>query len=100
MERIHLQKLEITLEDNKTLYQIGDSVKGNLNIVQNGVLLLSNVKIGLVCVAEVKWVENPGTQYHNRRELLDLSYEIPEECKTCNTLNDFEIIESNLQIYR
>jgi hypothetical protein len=88
MERIHLTNLEIILEDNKTKYQAGDYVNGKINISLNGILLLSNVKISLICMAEVKWVENPGTRYHrgghvyhDKYQYLDYVYEMPLQCK-------------------
>jgi len=86
MERIQLNEMEIILDGNRARYQTGDYISGKLKISLNGVLLLSNVKIGLVCMAEVKWVENPGTRYHreghvyhDKQKYLDLTYELPDE---------------------
>ncbi|XP_054157138.1 arrestin domain-containing protein 3-like [Oppia nitens] len=84
MEPIHLTKLDILLAGDTKRFSRADEVSGLLQITIKGPLMLSAVTIGLVCMAECRWVENPGTRYHreghvyhNKRKLLDYTYQIP-----------------------
>jgi hypothetical protein len=48
--------------------------------------MLSNIKISLICLAEVKWTEQPGLKsdghaYHLKRKYLDYTYDLPQESK-------------------
>jgi len=86
MENFHINGMEIILDDDKTKYQAGDEINGRLVISMNGELMLSNIKINLVCQAEAKWVENPGFKseghaYNITRKYLDYTYELPQESK-------------------
>jgi hypothetical protein len=86
MERYHINSMQIILEDHKPKYETGDYINGKLVISLNGDLLLSNIKISLTCLAEVKWTEQPGLKseghaYHLRRKYLDYTYELPQEGK-------------------
>ena len=93
-EKIHLTLFELTLDNNKKCYQAGEKVSGVLKISLKGRLHLSQLRINLSCMAEVKWVENPGTRYHRdghvyyaKRKFLDYTYAMPDICKSKSLLH-------------
>jgi len=87
MTGIHLKNTEIILDGKKTRYQVGDYVHGKLIISLNGELALSAVKIGLICLAKLKTVENTnrfisdGHDSNGKYTILDHTFELPPRSK-------------------
>ena len=80
--------VEVVLPEDKSRYESGQEVSGVFRMKLKGQSILSNMKILLISVAEVKWVENPGTRfhraghlYHDKMRLVKLSYALPKKCE-------------------
>ncbi|CAG2168306.1 unnamed protein product [Oppiella nova] len=84
MDRAHISKLDISLDNQKQHYLAGDKVSGLLQLTILGPEGAPYPRIGLVCVAESKWVESAGTYFHregqeykDQRTYVDLAYKMP-----------------------
>ncbi|CAG2166462.1 unnamed protein product [Oppiella nova] len=87
MDQSHISKLDISLDNKKLHYLAGDKVSGLLRLTILGPESAPYPHIGLVCVAESKWVESAGTYFHcegqeykDQRTCIDLVYKMPEQC--------------------
>ncbi|CAG2176114.1 unnamed protein product [Oppiella nova] len=89
MDRSDISKLDISLDNKKQHYLAGDKVSGLLRLTILGPESAPYPHIGLVCVAESKWVESAGTYFHregqeyrDQQTYVDLVYKMPEQCDT------------------
>lgn len=81
-----MSDIQIHIEDDRQRFYIGDQVRGTVNVVLDEDVPLSAVTISLHCLAEVKWVEYPGTPYYldgfvyyDKYCYLDTEYDIPDK---------------------
>ena len=97
-DRIHLTLMDIVLDNDKKEYQAGDKVTGVFKIAFKGRLNIKDLQLCLVCMAEVKWVENSGTHYHraghvyyDKKKFLENTYVINEQCKSKLAMTIFQL---------
>ena len=84
-----MSKVDIILDDNKKLFQSGENVTGVIKFSLKGSSIIENIKICLICVSEVKWIEYPnapylrgGHVYHEKNRLVSIGYPLPKKCKS------------------
>ena len=79
--------MDIILDGNKKRFQSGEDVTGVIKFSLKGSSIVENIKICLICVSEVKWIESPralghrgGHVYHEKTRLVNLDYPLPKKC--------------------
>ena len=91
----HFAFVDIVLDGNKKRFQSGEDVTGVIRFSLKGSSIVENIKICLICVQEVEWLEYPNTHYmggygaftygghvsHEKTRLLNLNYPLPKKCK-------------------
>jgi hypothetical protein len=83
---LHIQLRDIVFNGDKNRYQSGEEVSGVIKFALKGSAIVANIKISLICVSEVKWIETPGTHYHNagyiyhdKLRLINVGYTLPKK---------------------
>ena len=96
----HFAFVDIVLDGNKKRLQSGEDVTGVIRFSLKGSSIVENIKICLICVSEVKWIEYPdihypltpwlhdsidlrgGHVYNQKNRLVTIEYPLPKKCKS------------------
>lgn len=74
---LRLKNVEIVLENNQKIFQMGDRVRGKLVVNFTGELPLAALQIGVVCMSKVRQTDESFVQ----KKLFEAFYELPKSGK-------------------
>ena len=100
--------MDIVLDGNKKRFQSGEDVTGVIRFSLKGSSIVENIKICLICVEEVEWLEYPNTPYiggyehftygghvyHEKNRLVIFGYPLPKKCKSIRHYRSFNWFDS------
>jgi len=74
---LRLKNVEIILENDRKVFQMGERVHGKLVVNFTGELPLSTLQIGVVCMSKIKHADDTFDQ----KKLLETFYKLPKSGK-------------------
>lgn len=76
---LRLKNVEIVLENDQKVFQMGENVHGKLVVnILTGDLPLSTLQIGVVCMSKIKYSDDTFDQ----KKLLETFYQLPKSGKS------------------
>ena len=75
---LRLKNVEIVLENEQKVYEMGQKVHGKIVVTFSGELPLSAIQIGIVCMSKIKHADETFDQ----KKLLESFYALPKKGKT------------------
>ena len=74
---LKLKNVEILLDNNRTIFEMGEKVHGKVKVTFTGDLPLTSLQIGIVCMSKIKHADETFDQ----KKLLETFYELPKSGK-------------------
>ncbi|KAJ6223306.1 hypothetical protein RDWZM_001851 [Blomia tropicalis] len=78
--------ISINIKDNCHRFTVGETVSGNIDFRLPETVPLKDIQIKFYCLAEVKWIEYPGTPYYlngfvynDKYNYLEMNYPLAEK---------------------